>query len=74
VNREIRAELAGSVLEILVEDGDSVREGQEILLLESMKMEIPIQAPAGGNCLLRVAVGATVETGELLAIIQEVEP
>lgn len=73
MGREVRAELAGSVLELLVEERASVEEGQHILILESMKMEIPVQAPTAGTCLLRVRLGATVETGELLAMIEDGE-
>lgn len=66
--QEIRAELSGSVWKVLVGIGDSVERDQEIMVLESMKMEIPVVAPAAGTIAsIEVAEGAAVETGDLLA-------
>ena len=66
--QEIRAELSGSVWKVLVSVGDSVERDQEIMILESMKMEIPVVAPAAGTIAsIEVAEGAAVETGDLLA-------
>lgn len=66
--QEIRAELSGSVWKVLVGIGDSVERDQEIMILESMKMEIPVVAPAAGTIAsIEVAEGAAVETGDLLA-------
>lgn len=66
--QEIRAELSGSVWKVLVSVGDSVERDQEIMILESMKMEIPVVAPAAGTIgSIEVAEGVAVETGDLLA-------
>ena len=46
---EVRAPMAGTIFEILVKQGDRVSEGDELLILESMKMEIPVEAEAGGT-------------------------
>ncbi len=46
---EVRAPMAGTIFEILVKPGDSVSEGDELLILESMKMEIPVEAETGGT-------------------------
>lgn len=44
----IKAEMAGTVWKVLVKEGDSVEEGQEVMILESMKMEIPVEAEEAG--------------------------
>jgi biotin carboxyl carrier protein len=42
---EVPAPMSGPVIEVLVEVGDAVSMGQELLILESMKMEIPFESP-----------------------------
>ena len=46
---ELETEVTGSVWKILVQEGDQVSEGDELIIMESMKMEIPILAPADGT-------------------------
>lgn len=46
---DVRAELVGMVWKILVKPGDSVEADQELIILESMKMEIPVVAPRAGT-------------------------
>ena len=64
---DVPAPMAGSVKELLVAVGDVVRERQEILLLESMKMEIPVESPVGG-AISEVLVGAPerIDEGQVL--------
>jgi acetyl-CoA carboxylase biotin carboxyl carrier protein len=45
---EVKAELVGTVWKILVKPGDNVAADQELMVLESMKMEIPVIAPRAG--------------------------
>jgi acetyl-CoA carboxylase biotin carboxyl carrier protein len=45
----IRAEMAGKVLEVFVAEGDSVGEDQDLILIESMKMQIPVGSPEEGR-------------------------
>lgn len=45
----VRAEMAGKVLEVLVSDGDTVTEDQDLIIIESMKMQIPVGSPAEGT-------------------------
>lgn len=67
---EVRAELNGSVWKIVVQVGERVERDQEIMILESMKMEIPVVAPHSGTvAALAVAEDATVGDGDLLAEI-----
>ena len=44
----IRAEMAGKVLEVCVAEGDAVSEDQDLIIVESMKMQIPVGAPEEG--------------------------
>ncbi len=46
---EVKAELVGTVWKVLVKTGDSVEVDQELIILESMKMEIPVVAPRAGT-------------------------
>lgn len=64
---DVIAEMTGSVRAVVVGPGDVVREGQELLTVESMKMEIPVEAPAGGRVAsVHVAPGDRVSEGQLL--------
>ncbi|MFD1360484.1 acetyl-CoA carboxylase biotin carboxyl carrier protein subunit [Lentibacillus salinarum] len=66
----IKASMAGSVWKIVVSEGDSVETDQDVVILESMKMEIPITAEAGGVVKeLKVAEGDFVNEGDVIAII-----
>ena len=61
---EVTSPLQGTVVRLLVAVGDDVRAGQELLVLESMKMEHPVEAEADGVVdALLVAEGATVMAG-----------
>jgi acetyl-CoA carboxylase biotin carboxyl carrier protein len=67
---EIRTEVAGSVWKIVAESGTPVAEGDAILIIESMKMEIPIEAPRAGTIArLCVAEGESVAEGTLVALL-----
>ena len=64
---EVRAEIAASVWRLLVAPGATVGRGQQLAILESMKMEIPVEAPAAGIVRsVEVAEGAMVQEGSLL--------
>ncbi len=64
---EVRAPMVGKVLEVLVEAGATVAEEDELLILESMKMEIPVAAPAAGTVQsVHVSAGDTVQENDLL--------
>ncbi|QCW49280.1 biotin/lipoyl-binding carrier protein [Nocardioides dongxiaopingii] len=67
---EILAEMVANVLEVLVEQGATVAVGDEVVLLESMKMEIPVIAETGGTVLaIRVAPGDVVQEGDPLLVL-----
>jgi acetyl-CoA carboxylase biotin carboxyl carrier protein len=68
---EIKAPMAGTVLEILVAVGDSVAQEDELLILESMKMEIPVEAPAAGTVVSIAATeGDPVQEDDLLMTLE----
>jgi len=67
---QVKAELPGNVSKIFVKEGDSVKDGQIIFLLEAMKMETEITAPKGGVISkIFVAQGQAVEGGGTLCAI-----
>lgn len=64
---QIRAEMVANVLSVDVAVGDTVAAGESVLLLESMKMEIPVIAEDGGVVReIKVSVGDVVQEGDLL--------
>ena len=69
--KEITATMAGTVLNILVANGENVSSGQEVLMLESMKMEIPIESDTEGLVKeLKVNIGDFVNEGDVLMIVE----
>ncbi len=68
---EIRAEMVANVWKILVAEGDTVEEGDPVVILESMKMEIPVLAEEGGVIAkLQVTDGDVIQEGDLIAVIE----
>jgi biotin carboxyl carrier protein len=69
---EIRAEIAANVWRVVAEVGNFVAEGDEIVILESMKMEIPVITDVPGTLYdLFVEEGGSVQEGDLIANIDE---
>ena len=67
---EVRAEIVASVLEVVVRKGDQIGAGDILVLLESMKMEIPVLAEFGGTVTeVSVAVGDVIQAGDLIAVV-----
>lgn len=67
---DVRAEIVASVLEVAVREGDQLGVGDTIVLLESMKMEIPVLAELAGTVTkVNVAVGDVIQAGDLIAVI-----
>jgi len=65
--KQVVASMAGNVWKIVVNVGDHIEEGQDVLILESMKMEIPIAAEAAGTVKeIKVQEGDFVNEGDLL--------
>jgi len=66
---ELRAEMAANVWKVLVTDGDAVTAGQTLVILESMKMEINVDAEVAGTVTVSVAEGEAIDEGALIATI-----
>lgn len=68
---DLPAPMAGSVKELLVAPGDAVRERQELLVLESMKMEIPVESPSAGTVVeILVTPPQRIDEGQVLLRIE----
>jgi acetyl-CoA carboxylase biotin carboxyl carrier protein len=67
---EVRAEMVANVWKVVATEGDQVEDGDTLVILESMKMEIPVLAEGGGTLTkLHVAEGDIVQEGDLIATI-----
>ena len=68
---QIKAELAGNLWKIVVREGQQVQADETLMILESMKMEIPVTAPSAGRVTkIHAREGETVQEGQLLAEIE----
>jgi acetyl-CoA carboxylase biotin carboxyl carrier protein len=68
---EVRAEMVANVWKVVASAGDTVADGDTLVILESMKMEIPVLAEAAGTVsTLAVAEGDVVQEGDLIAVIE----
>lgn len=62
---------SGKIWKVIAAVGDTVKRGDTIVILEAMKMEIPVVAPEDGQVLaLKVAEGDSIETGDLIAVLK----
>jgi acetyl-CoA carboxylase biotin carboxyl carrier protein len=67
----VSANMAGTVWKVVVNVGDQVEEGQELVILESMKMEIPFEAESTGKVVeVKVKEGDFVNEGDVLVTIE----
>jgi len=68
---DVEAQIAGNLWKIEKAVGDAVREEDVIMIIESMKMEIPVEAPCDGTLAkICVAEGDSIEEGTVLAVIE----
>jgi len=68
----IRSEITGTVWKIVVQAGDALEADDTIMILESMKMEIPVVAPEAGRVIkLLVTEGTPVREGQEVAVFEE---
>ncbi|WP_318503703.1 acetyl-CoA carboxylase biotin carboxyl carrier protein subunit [Bacillus sp. T3] len=69
---EIIASMAGNVWKVLVKPGDQVEEDQDVVILESMKMEIPIAAEFEGTVIeVKINEGDFVNEGDVIVIVED---
>ncbi|MBA3523484.1 MAG: biotin/lipoyl-binding carrier protein [Geodermatophilaceae bacterium] len=72
---EIRAEMVASVWKVVVEKGALLDAGDTVVILESMKMEIPVLCEEGGTVLeLAVTEGEVIQEGDLIAVLGGTQP
>ena len=70
MSEDVRAEMVSTVFEVVAQPGDVVQVGDTLVVLESMKMEIPVFAETGGTVTaLDVKVGDVIQQGDLIAVI-----
>jgi acetyl-CoA carboxylase biotin carboxyl carrier protein len=68
---EVCAHITGTVWKIEVKEGDQVEEEQTVVILESMKMEMPVEAPEAGRVAkIAVAEGQAVDEGDVLVVLE----
>ncbi|RVW04601.1 biotin/lipoyl-binding carrier protein [Rhodococcus spongiicola] len=67
---DVRAEMVSTVYQVVVSEGEDVNEGDTLVILESMKMEIPVLAEVAGTVTsVDVKVGDVIQQGDLIATI-----
>jgi len=68
---EIKAEMAGNLWKLLVSEGDTVTEGQDVAILESMKMEIPISSDDDGTVKeVKFEEGDFLNEGDVVVVLE----
>ncbi|OIP92226.1 MAG: acetyl-CoA carboxylase biotin carboxyl carrier protein subunit [Syntrophaceae bacterium CG2_30_49_12] len=68
---EVTAPMPGTILKVLVEVGDQVKEDEEVAILEAMKMENPIYAPKDGKVVeIKVKEKDRVDTDQVLVVLE----
>ena len=69
---EVETEVTGNVWKVLCQVGDRVETEQELVILESMKMEIPVEAPQAGTVkALNVCEGDAVDEGQIILVLED---
>ena len=67
---EIKAHITGIVFQVAAKPGDRLQAGDPVIVLESMKMEIPVEAPRAGKVReIKVSEGQTVQEGDTVAVL-----
>lgn len=68
---EIHAEMVANVWKVVAAEGETVADGDTLVILESMKMEIPVLAEGSGKITrMAVAEGDVIQEGDLIAVIE----
>lgn len=68
---DVRSEVSGNVWKVEVSVGQAVAEGEQLIIVESMKMEIPIDAPCSGTVArILVREGDSVQEGAVVAVLR----
>jgi biotin carboxyl carrier protein len=68
---EVLAEMVANVWKVVAAPGETVGPGDALVILESMKMEIPVESPVAGTVReIRVAEGGVVQEGDVIAVVE----
>lgn len=68
---DVEAHITGTVWQIEIDPGDEVSEGEDLIILESMKMEMPVESPADGTVdEILVEKDDSVEEGDVVATLE----
>ena len=71
MSERVVAEMVANVWKVVASAGDEIEEGATICILESMKMEIPVEAPVAGRLTeVPVSEGGVVQEGDVIAVIE----
>jgi len=69
---QVEAHITGTIYRIETSVGAGVKEGDPLVILESMKMEMPVESPAAGRVSeIRVEEGQSVQEGDVLVVLDE---
>jgi acetyl-CoA carboxylase biotin carboxyl carrier protein len=69
---DVKAHITGTVWKIEAQPGTKVGEGDTVVILESMKMEMPVESPVSGTVReIRIKEGEAVDEGKVLAVVDE---
>jgi acetyl-CoA carboxylase biotin carboxyl carrier protein len=67
---DVRAHITGSIWKVECAVGDTIAVGDEVMIIESMKMEMPVEAEDAGTVTeIKVAEGDSVEEGDVLVVL-----
>jgi acetyl-CoA carboxylase biotin carboxyl carrier protein len=70
MSEDVKAHITGVVFQVTAKPGDAVAAGDPVIVLESMKMEIPVEAPRAGTVReITVNEGQTVQEGDTVAVL-----
>jgi len=70
--KQVAANMAGTVFKVLVQAGNDVTAGQDLIVLESMKMEVPLAAEGAGKVTeVKVQVGDFVNEGDIVVVLED---
>ena len=68
--KQVTAMMAGTIVEVLVKAGDQISDGQDVVIIESMKMQLPIQSEVTGKVTeVKVASGDFVNEGDAILVL-----
>ena len=71
MSEDVKAHITGVVFQVTTKPGDAVAAGDPVIVLESMKMEIPVEAPRAGVIReIKVAEGQTVQEGDTVVVLE----